>query len=145
MQLLARTDRGMLLSNRGRRAADGRWSALQWGAVEGMNGVVMVGDFCVVSRITTPAAALFHHKARLRDLAGSCTDGLAAGICTKKPSDQMIRGLINLPNAKSISFYAITAASFNFTLSSFLTTRPDFAANAIPRVMEAMILSPRRV
>ena len=94
VQLLARTDRGMLLSNRGRRAADGRWSALQWGAVEGMNGVVMVGDFCVVSRITTPAAALFHHEARLRFLAGSCADGLAAGICTKKPSNQMIRELI---------------------------------------------------
>ena len=61
VQLLARTDRGMLLSNRGRRAADGRWSALQWGAVEGMNGVVMVGGFCVVVRITTPVSALFHH------------------------------------------------------------------------------------
>ena len=73
VQLLARTDRGMLLSNRGRRAADGRWSALQWGAVEGMNGVVMVGGFCVVVRITTPVSALFHHGARLRFLAGSCT------------------------------------------------------------------------
>lgn len=73
VQLLARTDRGMLLSNRGRRATDGRWSALQWGAVEGMNGVVMVGGFCVVSRITVPAAALFHHEARLRSLAEDCT------------------------------------------------------------------------
>lgn len=106
-----------------------------------MNGVVMVGGFCVVVRITAPAAALFHHRARLHVLAGIRRQGYAR----KKPSDQMIRGLINLPNAKSISFYAITAASFNFTLSSFLTTRPDFAANAIPRVMEAMTLSPRRV
>ena len=73
VQVLARTDRGMPSSNRGRRATDGRWSALQWGAVEGMNGVVMVGGFCVVSRITVPAAALFHHGARLRDLAGCCT------------------------------------------------------------------------
>ena len=84
VQLLARTDRGMSSSNRGRRATDGRWSDLQWGAVEGMNGVVMVGGFCVVSRITAPVAALFHHGARLRFLAGSCADGLAAGICTKK-------------------------------------------------------------
>ena len=73
MQRLARTDRGMLSSNRGRQATDGRWSALQWGVVEGMNGVVMVGGFYVVSRITTPAAALFHHGARLRYLADSCT------------------------------------------------------------------------
>lgn len=73
VQLLARTDRGMPSSNRGRRATNGRWSTLQWGAVEGMNGVVMVGGFCVVVRITTPAAALFHHEARLRDLAGNCT------------------------------------------------------------------------
>ena len=94
VQLLARTDRGMSSSNRGRRATDGRRSALHWGAVEGMNGVVMVGDFCVVSRITAPAVALFHHGARLRFLAGSCADGLAAGICTKKPSNQMIRELI---------------------------------------------------
>ena len=84
VQLLARTDRGLSSSNRGRRATDGRWSALQWGAVEGMNGVVMVGGFCVVSRITVPAAALFHHGARLRCLAGSCAVGLAVGICTKK-------------------------------------------------------------
>lgn len=28
--------------------------------------------FCVVSRITAPAVGLFHHGARLRDLAGSC-------------------------------------------------------------------------
>lgn len=84
VQLLARTDRGMLLSNRGRRAADGRWSALQWGALKGINGVVMVGGFCVVVRITASAAALFHHGARLHDLAGRCADGLAAGICTKK-------------------------------------------------------------
>lgn len=73
VQLLARTDRGMLSSNRRRRATDGRWSALQWGAEEGMNGVVMVGVFCVVVRITTPIAGLFHHGARLRDLAGNCT------------------------------------------------------------------------
>lgn len=72
VSLLARTDRGMPSSNRGRRATDGRWSALQWGAVEGMNGVVIVGGFCVVSRITAPAVGLFHHGARLRDLAGSC-------------------------------------------------------------------------
>ena len=84
MQRLARTDRGMQSSNQGRRATDGRWSALQWGAVEGMNGVVMVGGFCVVSRITASASALFHHGARLRFLAGSCAGGLAAGICTKK-------------------------------------------------------------
>lgn len=69
---LARTDRGMLLSNRGRRAADRRKSALQWGAEEGINGIVMVGGFCVVVRITTPIAALFQHGVRLRDLAGSC-------------------------------------------------------------------------
>ena len=50
--------------------------------------------FCVVVRITAPVAALFHHGARLRFLAGSCADGLAAGICTKKPSNQMIRELI---------------------------------------------------
>ena len=84
VQLLARTDRGLSSSNRGRRATDGRWSALQWGAVEGMNGVVMVGGFCVVVRITASVAALFHHGARLHDLAGRCADGLAAGICTKK-------------------------------------------------------------
>ena len=30
-----------------------------------MNGVVMVGGFCVVVRITASAAALFHHGARL--------------------------------------------------------------------------------
>lgn len=68
----------------GRRAADRRKSALQWGAEEGINGIVMVGGFCVVVRITAPVAALFHHGARLRDLAGSCTEGPAAGICTKK-------------------------------------------------------------
>ena len=45
VQLLARTDRGMLLSNWGRQATDGRWSALHWGAEEGMNGVVIVGGF----------------------------------------------------------------------------------------------------
>lgn len=84
VQVLARTDRGMPSSNRGQRTTDGRRSALQWGAVEGMNGVVMVGGFCVVSRITAPVAALFHHGARLRCLAGSCAGGLAAGICTKK-------------------------------------------------------------
>ena len=84
VQLLTRTDRGLSSSNRGRWATDGRWSALQWGAVEGMNGVVMVGGFCVVSRITAPIAALFHHGARLRCLAGSCAVGLAVGICTKK-------------------------------------------------------------
>lgn len=94
VQLLTRTDRSLSSSNRGRWATDGRWSDLQWGAVEGMNGVVMVGDFCVVSRITASASALFHHGARLRFLAGSCADGLAAGICTKKPSNQMIRELI---------------------------------------------------
>ena len=63
---------GLSSSNRGQRTTDGRWSALQWGALEGMNDVVMVGGFCVVVRITAPAAALFHHGARLRDLAGSC-------------------------------------------------------------------------
>ena len=84
VQLLTRTDRGMSSSNRGRRATDGRRSALHWGAVEGMNDVVMIGGFCVVSRITAPAVGLFHHGARLRDLAGRCADGLAAGICTKK-------------------------------------------------------------
>lgn len=84
VQLLIRTDRGMPSSNRGRQAADRRWSTLHWGVVEGMTGVVMVGGFCVVSRITAPAAALFHYGARLRFLAGSCAGGLAAGICTKK-------------------------------------------------------------
>lgn len=84
VQLLARTDRDLPSSNRGRQAADRRWSALHWGALKGINGVVMVGGFCVVSRITAPIAALFHHGARLRCLAGSCADGLAAGICTKK-------------------------------------------------------------
>ena len=84
VQLLARTDRGMPSSNRGRWATDRRWSALHWGTEEGMNGVVMVGGFCVVMRITAPAVGLFHHGARLRFLAGRCADGLAAGICTKK-------------------------------------------------------------
>lgn len=73
VQILARTDRDLLSSNRRQWATDGRWSALHWGAVEGMNGVVMVGGFCVVVRITASAAALFHHGARLRFLAGSCT------------------------------------------------------------------------
>lgn len=73
VSLLARTDRGMPSSNRRRWATNGRWSALQWGAEKGMRGVVMVGGFCVVVRITAPAAALFHHGARLRFLAGSCT------------------------------------------------------------------------
>lgn len=84
MQLLARTDRGLSSFSRGRRIADERWSALHWGALKRINGVVMVGGFCIVSRITAPVAALFHHGARLHDLAGSCADGLAAGICTKK-------------------------------------------------------------
>ena len=84
VQLLARTDRGMLLSNRGRRAADRRKSALQWGAEEGINGIVMVGGFCVVVRITTPIAALFQHGARLRSLVGNCTEGPAARVCMKK-------------------------------------------------------------
>lgn len=84
VQLLARTDRSLLSSNRGWRVTNGRWSALQWGAEEGINGIVMVGGFCVVVRITAPAAALFHHRARLRFLAGRCADGLAVGICTKK-------------------------------------------------------------
>lgn len=84
VQLWTRTDWGMPSSNRGRRATNGRWSALQWGAEEGINGIVMVGGFCVVVRITTPIAALFQHGARLHDLAGCCADGLAAGICTKK-------------------------------------------------------------
>ena len=84
VQLLARTDRGLPSSNRGRRANDKRWSALQWGALKRINGAVMVGGFCVVVRITAPAAALFHHEARLRFLAGSCAGGLAVGICTKK-------------------------------------------------------------
>ena len=84
VQLLARTDRSMSSSNRGQRTTDGRRSALQWGAVEGMNDVVMIGGFCVVARITAPVAALFHHGARLRCLAGSCAVGLAVGICTKK-------------------------------------------------------------
>ena len=73
VELLVRTDRGMPSSNQKRSVADRRWSALQWGAEEGMNGVVMVGGFCVVSRITAPAAALFHHEARLRSLAEDCT------------------------------------------------------------------------
>lgn len=84
VQLLARTDRDLPSSNRGRQAADRRWSALHWGALKGINGVVMVGGFCVVSKITAPAVGLFHHGARLRVLAGRCADGLAAGICTKK-------------------------------------------------------------
>ena len=84
VQLLARTDRDMPSSNRGRQTTDKRWSALHWGDEEGMNGVVMVGGFCVVVRITAPAAALFHHGARLRSLAGNCTEGPAAGVCTKK-------------------------------------------------------------
>ena len=41
--------------------------------MKGISGVVMVGGFCVVSRITAPAVSLFHHGARLHDLAGSCT------------------------------------------------------------------------
>lgn len=84
VQLLARTDRGLPSSNRGRRATDGRRSALQWGAVEGMNGVVMADGFCIVSKITALVAALFHQRVRLRVLAGSCAVGLAVGICTKK-------------------------------------------------------------
>lgn len=84
VQLLARTDRDLPSSNRGRQAADRRWSALHWGALKGINGVVMVGGFCVVSKITAPAVGLFHHGARLRCLAGSCAVGLAVGICTKK-------------------------------------------------------------
>ena len=72
VQLLARTDRDLPSSNRGRQAADRRWSALHWGALKGINGVVMVGGFCVVSKITAPAVGLFHHGARLRVLAGSC-------------------------------------------------------------------------
>lgn len=94
VQLLARTDRGMQSSNRGRRATDGRWSALHWGAVEGMNGVVMVGGFCVVVRITAPAAALFHQRARLRDLAGSCEMGQWQVYARKKPSNHLIRELV---------------------------------------------------
>ena len=84
VQVLARTDRGMPSSNRGRQAVDKRWSALHWGALKRINGAVMVGVFCVVVRITAPAAALFHHGARLRVLAGNCTEGPVAGICTKK-------------------------------------------------------------
>lgn len=94
VQLLARMDRGMSSSNRGRRAADRRWSALHWGALKGMNGVVMVGGFCVVVRITTPAAALFHHEARLRFLAGSCTEGQRQVYARKKPSNHLIRELV---------------------------------------------------
>lgn len=84
VQVLARTDRGMSSFNRGRRATNGRWSALQWGALKGINGVVMVGGFCVVVRITALAAGLFHLGARLRSLAGNCTEGPAARVCTKK-------------------------------------------------------------
>lgn len=84
VQLLARTDRSMSSSSRGRKAVDRRWSAIQWGAVKGMNGVVMIGGFCVVSRITALVAALFHHGTRLRFLAGNCTEGPAARVCTKK-------------------------------------------------------------
>lgn len=84
VQLLVRTNRDLLLSNRGRRATNGRWSVLHWGALKRINGVVMVGGFCVVSRITAPVAALFHPGARLRYLADSCAVGLAVGICTKK-------------------------------------------------------------
>ncbi len=73
VQLWTRTNRDLLSSNRGRQAADRRWSAFHWGALKGMNGVVMVGDFCVVVRITASAAALFHHGARLRSLAEDCT------------------------------------------------------------------------
>lgn len=90
VSLLARTDRGMPSSNRGRQAADRRWSALQWGALKGINGIVMVGGFCVVSRITASASALFHHGARLHVLAGIRRQGYAR----KKPSDQMIRELV---------------------------------------------------
>ncbi len=94
MQVLARTDRSMPSSNRGRRATDRRLLALQWGALKGMNGVIMVGGFCVVVRITAPVAALFHHGARLHFLAGSCAGGLAAGIYTKKPSNHQIQELV---------------------------------------------------
>lgn len=94
VQILARTDRSMPSSNRGRRATDGRRSALQWGVEEGMKGVVMVGGFCVVVRITAPVAALFHHGARLHFLAGSCAGGLVAGIYTKKPSNHQIQELV---------------------------------------------------
>lgn len=94
VQLLTRTDRGLSSSNRGRRATDGRRSALQRGALKGMKGVVMVGGFCVVSRITAPVAALFHQRVRLRVLAGSCAGGLAVGILRKKPSNHLIRELV---------------------------------------------------
>lgn len=94
VQLLARTDRGMQSSNRGRRATDGRRSALHWGAVEGMNDVVMIGGFCVVSRITAPAVGLFHHGARLRVLAGSCEMGQWQVYARKKPSNHLIRELV---------------------------------------------------
>lgn len=94
VQLLARTDRGMSSSNRGRQAADRRWSALHWGAVEGINGVVMVGGFCVVSKITAPAVGLFHHGARLRVLAGSCEMGQWQVYARKKPSNHLIRELV---------------------------------------------------
>ena len=94
MQLLARTDRDMPSSNRGRQTTDKRWSALHWGAEEGMNGVVMVGGFCVVVRITAPVVTLFHHEARLRFLAGNCTEGPRQIYARKKPSDQMVRRLV---------------------------------------------------
>lgn len=71
MQLLARTDRGLSSFSRGRRIADERWSALHWGALKRMNGVVMVGGFCVVVRITIPVVGLFHRRMRLRFLARS--------------------------------------------------------------------------
>lgn len=94
VQLLARTDRGMPSSNRGRRATNERWSALQWGALKGISGIVMVGGFCVVSRITALVAALFHHGARLRFLAGRCADGRWQAYARKKLSNHLIRELV---------------------------------------------------
>ena len=94
VQLLARTDRDLPSSNRGRQAADRRWSALHWGALKEINGVVMVGGFCVVSKITAPAVGLFHHGARLRVLAGSCEMGQWQVYARKKPSNHLIRELV---------------------------------------------------
>ena len=80
VQLLVRTDRDLPSSNRGRQAADRRWSALHWGALKGINGA--------------PAVGLFHHGARLRVLAGSCEMGQWQVYARKKPSNHLIRELV---------------------------------------------------
>ena len=134
----------MSSSNRGRRATNGRWSALQWGAVEGLNGAVMVGGFCVVVRITIPVVGLFHRRMRLRFLARSCAEGLVAGICTKKALESLDSRtflFITIQNLRQRFTYMLLI----FILFSFFRARPDFTAYATPLDIENVTLSPIRV